>query len=161
MANTAAPSQLFRDFQDGLSSWITTQNSHRLAANKQGLTAHRRDQGDLIWMPLSPLLQLLLIQLLPCSCNTDSAFLPARNEDKGHPLRPNPINFCKRAGENFLSNLRHQHHWARPADSDGGALYYPHKCLLPRLAAFSFPHFLYLACSLNPAQPGTKCKLKQ
>lgn len=71
-------------------------------------------------MLLSPLLQLLLTQLLPCSCNTDSAFLPARNEDREHPLRPNPINFCKRAGENFLSNLRHQHHWARPADSDGG-----------------------------------------
>lgn len=97
-----------------------------------------------------PFLQLILIQLLPCSYNTDSALLPARNEDLEHPLRPNPINFHKRAGENVLSSLWHQQHWESATSYLWVMLYYAHKCLLPPLVAFSFPHHLCLACVLIP-----------
>lgn len=121
-------------------------NFHHPAANKQGLRAQRQDYGDLIWMPFSPFLQLLLIQLLPCSCNADSALFPARNEGKEPPLRENPINFCKQAGDNFIGDL-----WHCTTDRDqittGGTLLFPHGPPLP-LATFSCPYFLSLASAL-------------
>lgn len=111
--------------------------------------------GTLSGCLFHPFLQLLLIQLLPCSCNTDSALLPARNENKEHPLRPNPINFCKRAGKNVLSSLWHQHYWERTRATSGWcSLYYPHKCLPPPLGAFSFPRGLCSPCALIPDSLG-------
>ena len=75
-------------------------------------------------MPFLPFLQLFKIQLLPCSCNTASVLFPAKNKDKEPPLRPNPINFCKQAGENFINPLWHQLRWEGP-DTVGDALLSP------------------------------------
>lgn len=128
-----------------------TSTVHCPAANKQGLRAQRQDCGDCIRMPFSSLLWLLLIRLLPCSWNTDSALLLARNEDKEPPLRPRASHSCKQAGEDFMGT----------ADRDQvttGGIHYSHKH--PSYTSnFLFPILPLLGPCLTDSWG--KCKIKQ
>lgn len=132
---------------------------YRPGANKPGLRAQRQDYGDLIWMYFPPFLQLFKIQLLPCSCNTASALLPARNEDKEPPLRPNPKPFLQTSWWKLHQRLK-------ASASLGGTRYSGWCSALPTRSSshpFSFlcSIFPLLGLCLNPWQLGTRCKFKQ
>lgn len=116
-------------------------------------TKHRdRTAGTWSGCLFYPFYRFFKIQLLPCSCNTASVLFPAKNEDKEPPLRPNPINFCKQTGENFITSLWPQLQWEGP-HTMGDALRSPWGPP-PTPSAFSAPHFLYSACASIPDSQG-------
>lgn len=151
--------EFLRHFQDALCSWTTTQRlppsscwQGRAQSTKTGLCRPYLDA-------FSPFLHLLLIRVLPCSQDTDSALLPARNEDKVPPLRANATHFCKQAGENFTGDLWRQHPWEGP--DNYWWFHHSPRDLLPLQATFSSTYFLHVACILIHWQKGGKWKLKQ
>lgn len=153
----AALAEFLSDFPDRLSSWIAPwpppPSPPPPTPSPLSHYEHRdRTAGTWPGCLFYPFYCFLKIQLLPCSCNTASVLFPAKNEDKEPPLRPNPINFCKQTGENFIKPLWPQLRWEGP-HTMGDALLSPWGPP-PTPSAFSAPRFLYSACASVPDSQG-------
>lgn len=115
------------------------------AANKQRLIVLRQDHWDLLWMPLLPFLQLLLIQPLPCSCKPDSALSQARNKDKEPPLSPSQWISAKKLVKISLATCGISTTKRDPIILDTILLFLQTP---PPVPCNCFPYFCYLACAL-------------
>lgn len=131
---------------------LTLQLNHNLvtshpAANKQQLIVLRWDYWDLLWMPLLPLFQLLLIQPLLCSCKADSALSQARNKDKEPPLSPSQWISAKKLVKISLATYGISTTKRDPKTLDTILLFLQAP---PPIPCNCFPYFHYLAFALIP-----------